>query len=70
MVPRSRFPSHLDPTLLKVPSILSEEVQYNPFMRTEDPALKEALGLPASTPAPEVLAELRKQKNAFSKTNY
>ena len=54
--------------LMQVPSILSEEVQYNPFMLTTEPSLKEALGVPASTPPSRVLAELRRQKNRFNQT--
>lgn len=53
--------------LLQVPSILSEELQYNPFMLTEERSLKEALGLPPATQPAQVLAELRRQKNLFDK---
>ena len=55
------------PSLPQVPSILSEELQYNPFLQTEETHLKEALGLPPNTEAAQVLAELRRQKNTFDR---
>ena len=58
----------LSPSLdLQVPSILSEELQYNLFMNLSSggTGLKDALGLPHHTNNARVLAELRKQKNAY-----
>lgn len=58
----------LSPSLdLQVPSILSEELQYNLFMnpRSAGTDLKDALGLPHHTNDARVLAELRNQKNAY-----
>ena len=58
----------LSPSLdLQVPSILSEELQYNFFMnpRSGGTDLKDALGLPHHTNDARVLAELRNQKNAY-----
>lgn len=53
----------------QVPSILSEELRYNPFMMTNDPSLKDALGLPGNTQPAQVLAELRKQKNQYQQSD-
>ncbi len=50
---------------LQVPSILSEELKYNPFMLTDSDILKDALGLPHHTPPAEVLARLRQRKDNF-----
>jgi hydroxyacylglutathione hydrolase len=47
-----------------VPSTVGEEKTYNPFMRTGDPALAAAVGVPGGTPG-EVMASLRKRKDAF-----
>ena len=49
----------------QVPSILSDELLYNPFMRTSSGVLKTALGVSLQSSPSEVLLELRKQKNAF-----
>lgn len=41
-------------------------MEYNPFMATDRDYLKDALGLPRHANPTHVLAELRKQKNAFT----
>ncbi|XP_064404294.1 probable hydrolase PNKD [Halichondria panicea] len=51
--------------LSTVPSILLEELKYNPFMLTDSDILKDALGLPHHTPPAEVLARLRQRKDNF-----
>lgn len=51
--------------LTTVPSVLSEELQYNPFLMPEASLVKDALGLPHSTPPADVLAELRRVKNSY-----
>lgn len=53
----------------QVPSTLSEEMRYNPFLLTEHPHLKEALGLPGTTPPAKVLAVLRNKKNRYQRTD-
>ena len=45
--------------------MLSEELQYNPFLMPEASLVKDALGLPHSTPPADVLAELRRVKNSY-----
>ena len=47
-----------------VPSPLALEMQTNPFMRADDPALKAAMGMPGST-AGQVFAEIRARKDEF-----
>ncbi|EME30514.1 hydroxyacylglutathione hydrolase [Galdieria sulphuraria] len=47
-----------------VPSTLSEEVQYNPFMRVTEKKLQESLRMLDSDPV-DILAYLRKQKDNF-----
>lgn len=47
-----------------VPSLLSEELATNPFLRAGDPALKAALGMPDAEDA-AVFAELRSRKDRF-----
>lgn len=47
-----------------VPSLLADEVKANPFLRADDPALAERLGLAGADPA-VVFAELRARKNDF-----
>lgn len=47
-----------------VPSLLSEELATNPFLRATDPALKAALGMADATDA-AVFAELRARKDKF-----
>jgi len=47
-----------------VPSNIGQERATNVFLRSDDPVIKSALGMPNATPA-EVFAELRLRKNAF-----
>ncbi|WP_454918285.1 hydroxyacylglutathione hydrolase [Xanthobacter sediminis] len=47
-----------------VPSLLADELKANPFLRADDPALAERLGLAGADPA-VVFAELRARKNDF-----
>lgn len=47
-----------------VPSILSEELETNPFLRAHLPSVKSELGLDGTTDA-EVFAEIRKRKDSF-----
>jgi len=49
------------PTL---PSTLADEVRTNPFLRADDPAVAEAVGMKGADPA-AVFAELRERKNNF-----
>lgn len=47
-----------------VPSILSEELATNPFLRAADPAIQRHLGMQDDDPA-RVFAEIRKRKDNF-----
>jgi len=47
-----------------VPSLLSEELATNPFLRARLPAVKGAIGLPQATDA-EAFAEIRARKDRF-----
>lgn len=47
-----------------VPSVLSEELATNPFLRAGDPDLQAALGMAGANPA-EVFAEIRSRKDRF-----
>lgn len=47
-----------------VPSLLSEELATNPFLRAGDPVLKAAIGMADASDA-AVFAELRKRKDSF-----
>jgi hydroxyacylglutathione hydrolase len=47
-----------------VPSTLGEERATNPFLRADDPALQQALGLDGAGPV-EVFAETRRRKDHF-----
>jgi hydroxyacylglutathione hydrolase len=47
-----------------VPSTLQLEIDTNPFMRADDPALKAALGMPAASDL-EVFTEIRARKDRF-----
>lgn len=47
-----------------VPSTLAVEMETNPFLRADDPALKQAIGLPDADPV-DVFAEVRKRKDNF-----
>lgn len=48
-----------------VPSTIGEELESNPFLRTNQPALYMATGMPESTSAREVFAALRQMKDRF-----
>ena len=50
-----------EPTL---PSTLKEERATNPFLRADDPAIAEAIGMKGADPA-AVFTELRERKNSF-----
>ncbi len=47
-----------------VPSLLGDEKRFNPFLRCDDPAFQEALGLSGKSAA-EVFAEVRARKDRF-----
>ncbi|WP_243613977.1 hydroxyacylglutathione hydrolase [Shimia aestuarii] len=47
-----------------VPSILSEEMATNPFLRADDPAIRAQLGMQDATDT-EVFTEIRRLKDAF-----
>lgn len=47
-----------------VPSLLSDELATNPFLRAKDPAIRAHLGLEHASDA-EVFAEIRKRKDSF-----
>ncbi|WP_010138589.1 hydroxyacylglutathione hydrolase [Oceanicola sp. S124] len=47
-----------------VPSLLSEELATNPFLRADQPGVAANMGLPSADPA-EVFAEIRRRKDAF-----
>ena len=47
-----------------VPSLLSEELATNPFLRVKLPHIKRALGLPTASDA-EVFAAMRARKDTF-----
>jgi hydroxyacylglutathione hydrolase len=47
-----------------VPSTLGEERATNPFLRADEPALQQALGLAGADPV-EVFAETRRRKDHF-----
>ena len=47
-----------------VPSLLSEELATNPFLRAQDPGIKAHLGLQSAEPV-EVFAEIRTRKDKF-----
>jgi hydroxyacylglutathione hydrolase len=49
------------PTL---PALMADELRTNPFLRADDPAVAEALGMKGADPA-AVFAELRERKNNF-----
>lgn len=48
-----------------VPLLLSEELTTNPFLRCDEPALREAAMLPESASPVEVFARLREMRNTF-----
>jgi hydroxyacylglutathione hydrolase len=47
-----------------VPSLLALEMQTNPFLRADDPALQAAVGMPGAA-AEQVFAEIRARKDKF-----
>ncbi|MEQ8394010.1 hydroxyacylglutathione hydrolase [Thalassobaculum sp.] len=47
-----------------VPSILADELDTNPFLRADDPAMAAAVGMAGADPT-AVFAEIRKRKDAF-----
>lgn len=47
-----------------IPSLLGEEKRLNPFLRADDPAMQQAVGM-AGKPASAVFAEIRKRKDSF-----
>ena len=47
-----------------VPSLLSDEIATNPFLRADDPAIKAQLGMP-DAPDTACFAEIRLRKNTF-----
>ncbi|RBI72688.1 hydroxyacylglutathione hydrolase [Roseovarius sp. TE539] len=47
-----------------VPSTLAEELDTNPFLRAEDPAIQAHLGMEGADPA-DVFAEIRSRKDSF-----
>ncbi len=47
-----------------VPSLLSDELATNPFLRADDPAIRANLGM-QSAPEVEVFAEIRRRKDNF-----
>lgn len=48
-----------------VPSILSEELATNPFLRANEPGVRATVGMPDTAPA-EVFAEVRRRKDSFT----
>ncbi|MGV6813048.1 MAG: hydroxyacylglutathione hydrolase [Brevirhabdus sp.] len=53
-----------DADIPTVPSLLSVELETNPFLRAADPEIRKGLGLVNASDA-EVFAELRRRKDAF-----
>jgi len=47
-----------------VPSTMEEEIQTNPFLRPDDPAVQETVGMSGGDPA-AVFTKLRELKNTF-----
>ena len=47
-----------------IPSLLAEEKAINPFLRADDPAMQEAVGLEGRDPV-SVFAEIRRRKDRF-----
>lgn len=47
-----------------IPTILSDELDTNPFLRADDPVLAAAIGMPGADPV-AVFAEVRKRKDSF-----
>lgn len=61
---KSQIDAARDKGVPTVPSILAVEMETNPFLRADDPALKQAIGLPDADPV-DVFAEVRKRKDNF-----
>jgi hydroxyacylglutathione hydrolase len=49
-----------------IPAVLSEELRYSPFLRTEQASVKDVLGLPHTASQDRVLAELRHRKDVYN----
>ncbi|ODN72642.1 Hydroxyacylglutathione hydrolase [Methylobrevis pamukkalensis] len=47
-----------------IPSTIGEELETNPFLRADDPAIAERLGM-AGRSELEVFTELRRRKDSF-----
>jgi hydroxyacylglutathione hydrolase len=50
---------------LTPPTVIGVERRTNPFLRSDEPAIRARLGLPAADPA-DVFAEIRRRKDDFS----
>jgi butyryl-CoA dehydrogenase len=61
IVPRYRLDAAGEPT---VPSTLGDELDTNPFLRADDPAMAAAVGKVGAAPT-EVFAEIRRRKDTF-----
>lgn len=59
-----RAPTHTQghPT---VPSLLGDEFDTNPFLRPQDPAIRQAVGVPADAPDWHVFGAVRAAKDKF-----
>jgi hydroxyacylglutathione hydrolase len=60
----SRIAKDLSAGRCTVPSLLSDELQTNPFLRADDQALQAAIGM-LGAPAEEVFATIRAKKDNF-----
>ncbi|CAE8743810.1 unnamed protein product [Polarella glacialis] len=49
-----------------VPSTLAEELEHNPFLRTRDPKIADALRCPECNDPLEVMSRLRRGKDTFT----
>jgi hydroxyacylglutathione hydrolase len=47
-----------------IPTVLADELGTNPFLRADDPALADAIGMPGADPV-AVFAEVRSRKDNF-----
>ena len=47
-----------------IPTTIGRELETNPFMRPDDPAIRELLGMPDASDG-EVFAEIRRRKDSF-----
>ncbi len=57
-----KLTAQLRPTL---PVLLATELETNPFLRVNSPAIRESLGLDAGTPPEKVFEALRRRKDTF-----